>query len=146
MKKLARKQTSNRKTSTVAKLIKKKKRRGGIKTKHKVVAGVSYWTAGYSGNKCKSMLGKTQLREERLWDAEDGEPHHRRVEQLATKGKMDINPKIKQDEGGVAARFGSKLPSDVSFTVLGLLVAMVSGKMKPLYTLSGKCTAPEPMS
>ena len=68
------------------------------------------------------------------------------MEQLATKGKLDANPKVKQDEGGFTERFGNQLPSDISFTVLGLLVAMVSGKMKPLYTIDGKCTAPEPAS
>lgn len=145
MKKLARKQTSNQKTSTKPRLI-KKKRRGGKKSKHRVVDGVSYWTSGYAGNKNLSMVGRTTLREERLWEADDATPHHRRREQLSTIGKIKANPKIKQDECGVQARWGDKLPLGVTFTVLGLLTAMVSGKMQPLYTIDGKCTAPSPAS
>ena len=139
MKKLARKQTSSRKTSSVSQVITKRKR-GGEKTKHRKVGSTTYTVTGYAGNKCLTMVGKTTLREDRLWGA--NAPHHRRVEQLSTLGKLQANPKVKQDPGGLTARWGDLISAGVEFTVLGLLEAMCRGKIKPLYTLEGKCLAP----
>ena len=135
MKKLARKQTSSRKTSSVSQVITKRSEdRGGEKTKHRKVGSTTYTVTGYAGNKCLTMVGKTTLREDRLWGA--NAPHHRRVEQLSTLGKLQANPKVKQDPGGLTARWGDLISAGViEFTVLGLLVAMCRGKIKPLYTL-----------
>ena len=57
-----------------------------------------------------------------------------------TLGKQDIAPKVKLEKEG---RWGALIPSDVEFTVVGLLAAMVSGKIKPLYSLEGVCQAPK---
>ena len=139
MKKVARKQTSNRKTSSETKTIIKKKERGGKLTKHRKEGVTEYTVKGYKGNKCLSMLGKTTFREEYIFSA-NAAPSHRKREQLLTLGKQDIAPKVKLEKEG---RWGALIPSDVEFTVVGLLAAMVSGKIKPLYSLEGVCQAPK---
>ena len=135
MKKLARKQTSNRKTAIGASQTIKKKRRGGVGTKHRKEGSDTYTVSGYAGNKCMQMLGRTTLREERLMSSETT---HRKREQLFKIGKIVINPKVKRDELSAAERWGAKIPPGTEFTVLGLLAAMVSGRMEPLYSLEGK--------
>ena len=138
MKKLSRKQTSNRKTANgVAQTI-TKKRRGGKGTKHRKAGSDTYMVKGYAGNKCVQMLGRTTYREELLMNSETA---HRKREQLFKIGKILINPKVKHDDWEAAGRWSAKIPTGTEFSVLGLLTAMVSGKMKPLYTIDGKCLA-----
>ena len=139
MKRVARKQTSNRKTSKVTKTIVKKAKRGGKATKHRTKGNTEYTVKGYTGNKCLSMLGKTTYREEYIFSA-NAAPSHRKREQLLTLGKQDIAPKVKLEKEGC---WGTMIPNDVEFTIVGLLAAMVSGKMKPLYSLEGVCQAPK---
>ena len=90
MKKLARKQTFNRKTAIGASQTSvKKKRRGGVGTKHRKEGSDTYTVSGYAGNKCMQMLGRTTLREERLMSSETT---HRKREQLFKIGKIVIKP------------------------------------------------------
>ena len=138
MEKLARKQTSNRKTAKGVGMTITKKKRGGKMTKHRKEGSCTYTVAGYTGNKCLAMLGRATFREERLMNDECA---HRRREQLFKLGKMDIKPKVKKDLLSVPERWSGLVPSGIPFTVVGLLAAMCSGKIKPLYSIDGKCQA-----
>ena len=128
MKKLARKQTSNRKTAIGETKTIYKRRRGGVKSKHRKEGTGSYTVSGYSGNKCKAMLGRTTFREIRLLRNPCA---HRKREQLSNLGKLNVNPKVKQDSMAVRERWGELIPHDVEFSVAGLLGAMCCGKVKP---------------
>ena len=136
MKKVARKQTSSRKTSTATKTITKKHRGGPASKKGKKPQVTTYEVHGYKGNKCLSMLGKTTYREERLFADVDA-PHHRKREQLLNIGKILVPRKVKQDQ----QLWGDKIPSGIDRTVVGLLVAMVEGRIQPLYSIEGKYQA-----
>ena len=139
MKKLARNQTSNRNMSTIAKTIVKTKRRGGVKSKHRKAGSTTYTVAGYAGNKCLAMLGRTTLREDNLMNSECA---HRKREQLFTLGKLATKCTVKQDLCSARERWGDRIPSDVEFSVSQLLAATCTGKVKPLYSKDGKCQAP----
>ena len=141
MKKVARNQTSNRKTAIGKPQTIIRKKRGGKMSKPRKEGSSSYTVGGYNGNKMAQMLGRTTYREERLWN-DEAAPLHRKREQLFTLGKMCMNPKVKQDPIGGAERWGSKIPSGVEFSVVGLLSAMCKGLVKPLYSLDGKCQTP----
>ena len=137
MKRVARKQTSSRKTSTATKTITKKKR-DGLKSKlGKKPQTETYEVRGYQGNKCLSMLGKTTYREERLFADVDA-PHERKKEQLLQIGKILVPRKVKQD---LQSHWGENIPSGIDMTVVSLLAAMVEGRIQPLYSIEGKCQA-----
>lgn len=140
MKKVARKQTSKRKTSAVTKVINKSKKRGGKDSKSRKETQMTYEAKGYRGNMCLSMLGKTTYREERLFQGGESAPHHRKREQLLTLGKLAVAPKVKAEQ---ESTWGNLIPPGVQMTVAGLLAAMVSGRMKPLYSIEGVSQAPK---
>ena len=132
MKKTARKQSSNRRTSTATMTIIKKTKRGGIASKSTKKPQAEFHEVrvkGYSGNKCKSMIGKTSFREDMIFNTADNGPNHRKAEELMSLGKQDVARKVKLEKDD---RWKDLIPSDVERSVLGLLAAMASGRMKPL--------------
>ena len=134
MKRVARKQVSHAKFSNVTKTIFKKQRGGVASKKGKKPQVESYQRHGYTGNKCKSMLGKTAYREDRIFNEETG-PHQRRAEQLCVYSKQLLPSKVKKEAKGV---WSSIVPAGINMTVIDLLAATVAGKIEPLYSLNGK--------
>ena len=63
--------------------------------------------------------------------------HQRKRDQLLNIGKILVPRKVKQDQ----QLWGDKIPSGIDRTVVGLLVAMVEGRIQPLYSIEGKCQA-----
>ena len=135
-------QSSGKPTSKVSETIfVSRPARGGDASK-KAKSGINktvFKRAGNSGNQMRTVLAKATLRED-LALCSKGKPMHRKAEQLMTLGKATITTTVKV-ENDRDARWVGKVPDGVPFTVEGLLVAMVQGKCKPLYSIVGKHNA-----
>ena len=138
MKNIVVKQSSARPTSSKADIVRvTNPARGGEKSNKSGTNKRIFKKAAYTGNQMASVLAKATMREELNMSAA-GRPQHRRSEQLKTLGKSTIVTTVKW-EADRDARWVGKVPEDVDFTVVGLLLAAaVLGLCAPLYTPEGK--------
>ena len=144
MKGIVRRQSSARPYEAKGKEIKKKGRgRGGkdSKPRKNYEAKDFYITKGHNNSQMRSVLARMTSKEHRrLSDTATGKATRER-EQLVNLGKMDRKPCVKTDEN-VPERWAGLVPQGVDFTVEGLLISMVQGKIKPLYDRTGKAQPP----
>ena len=143
MKKIVRKKTSGRPEMKESKKI-KKKQRGGSASKRRT-PGTDFYVVNGQGPQ-EQPNAQRRGADDRTGDAERrlsvqaiGQAK-RQCEQLCKLGKLDRNTTVKT-EHNVPERWADAVPLEVNFTVEGLLKAMVTGKIKPLYNIEGKHTA-----
>ena len=139
MKKIVRKKTSGRPEMKESKKI-KKKQRGGSASKRRTPGTDFYVVKAHKNNQMRSVVAQMTAREMRRLSVQAIGQAKRQCEQLCKLGKLDRNTTVKT-EHNVPERWADVVPLEVNFTVEGLLKAMVTGKIKPLYNIEGKHTA-----
>ena len=143
MKKCVRNQSSGRPEMFTAGKIKKRKTapRGGVKSKKdKRTVGQDdfYWVKAHRNNQMRHALAKTTFREKRRLSRSVAGTARREREQLCSMGKLDRERTVKTEFNERSRWVPEFVPSTVPFTVEGLLRAMVTGLIKPLYDINGK--------
>ena len=143
MKRIVRKQSSARPSSFGETKVIVKKKRGGKNSIKSAKAKDHYFKKGHDNNQCRTILAKIHARELRRLSVQASGMSQRNREQLCQLGKLDRKASVKT-ENNVPERWALEVPPEVPFTVEGLLAAMITGKVKPLYDLTGKNSATEP--
>lgn len=145
MKGIVRRQSSARPYEAVGKTIKKSTtQRGGKASKARKKGGAPqefYHTKGHRNCQMKGVLARMTKKELRRLAVTATGKATREREQLVNLGKIDRKPCVKTDLN-VPERWVGLMPEGVDLDVEGLLVAMVTGKMKPLYDRTGKALSP----
>lgn len=141
MKQFVRKMSSARPASfTSSKVRKRKMNRGGVASKRdKRTKGDAdfFFVKKHDNNQMRTVLAKMTVSEARKLSVSTHGVNRRQRQQLVTLGKIDRDRSVKT-ENNVPERWANLVPLTVPFTVEGLLRAMVTGLIKPLYDINGK--------
>ena len=141
-KKIVRGQTSARPGQVGPSIIKKRKMstRGGPQSKRDKRTKADEFTyikKGHDNNQARTMLAKMTVAERRTLSLNCTGMRKRGQQQLCSLGKLDRLRSVKT-ERNVPERWAELVPDTVTFTTVGLLRAMATGLIKPLYSLEGK--------
>ena len=147
MKKTWRKQSSGRPREQCEKLIRKSRKlteRGGALSKRQAApAGAAqdfYFIKGHANVQAKQVMARVVMRESRRLGRNVPGHMRRRCEQLCAIGKVERKPPVKC-ENNVPERWAERVPAGTPFTVEALMLAMLTGKIEPLYDTNGLCQA-----
>lgn len=140
MKAIWRKKTSGRPRQVGENKVQKRKqtRGGAMSKKNKRAKNENFYTTkGHNNVQCRAALAFVTIREKQKLSQTATGAARRDREQLINLGKIDRLHCVKT-EFNVPERWSELVPPSVDFTVEGLLKAMVTGVIKPLYDIEGK--------